>query len=139
MNLTAKETGLIFSMMQDLSGEFNHYEVRQRVGQGLLELLNADHFASYVWDSDQNRFVAGIQINMSDDNLARYDDYYQFRDPITPTLQRRRRATPVSEVMQHDRLVKTEFYNDFLKQDGLCYGINYFAYDRGSNIGDVRV
>ena len=41
--------------------------------------------------------------------------------------------------MNHDRLVKTEFYNDFLKQDGLCYGINYFAYDRGSNIGDVRI
>ncbi|QUJ75279.1 helix-turn-helix transcriptional regulator [Sulfitobacter albidus] len=139
MNLTDRESSLIFSMMRDLSGDFDHFEVRQRVGQSLLELLNADYFASYVWDSDANRFVAGVQINMSDDNLARYDDYFQFRDPITPTLQRRRKATPVSQVMNHDRLTKTEFYNDFLKQDGLCYGINYFAYDRGSNIGDVRV
>ena len=139
MNLSERESDLIFSMMKDLSGDFDHLEVRQRVGKGLLELLNADYFASYVWDEDSNRFVSGVQINMTDDNLARYDDYYQFRDPITPTLQKRRKATAVSEVMSHDRLVKTEFYNDFLKQDGLCYGINYFAYDRGSNIGDVRV
>jgi len=76
---------------------------------------------------------------MSPDNLEKYDAYYQFHDPITPTLQRRRRATPVSDVMRHDRLVKTEFFNDFLKRDGLCYGINYFAYDLGANIGDIRV
>lgn len=139
MDLSERESKLIFSMMRDLSGDFEHAEVRQRVGQSLLELLNADYFASYVWDEETNQFVSGVQINMSDDNLARYDAYYQFRDPITPTLQRRRKATPVSDVMRHDRLVKTEFYNDFLKQDGLCYGINYFAYDRGSNIGDVRV
>ncbi len=139
MDLTEKESNLIFSMMRDLSGDFDHYEVRQRVGQSLLELLNADHFASYVWDENSNKFISGIQINMTDDNLARYDAYYQFRDPITPSLQRRRKATPVSAVMSHDRLIKTEFFNDFLKEDGLCYGINYFAYDRGSNIGDVRV
>lgn len=139
MVLTDQEATLVFSMMQDLSGDFDHAEVRQRVGETLLDLLDADHFASYVWDGETNKFVSGVQINMSDDNLARYDDYYQFRDPITPTLQRRRKATAVSEVMSHDRLVKTEFYNDFLKQDGLCYGINYFAYDRGTNIGDVRV
>lgn len=139
MDLTERESSLIFSMMRDLSGDFDHNEVRQRVGKSLLELLDADHFASYIWDPESNCFVSGVQINMSEDNLAQYDEYYQFRDPITPTLQRRRRATPVSQIMSHDRLEKTEFYNDFLMQDGLCYGINYFAYDRGSNIGDVRV
>ncbi|MEP1611429.1 MAG: hypothetical protein ABJL72_05845 [Roseobacter sp.] len=41
--------------------------------------------------------------------------------------------------MSHDRLVKTEFFNGFLKQDGLCFGINDFAYDRGLNIGDLRI
>ena len=139
MQLTESELNLIFSIMRDLSGDFNHFEVRQRVGESLLELLDADYFASYVWNEDENRFVSGVNINMSTDNLARYEAYFQFHDPITPTLQRRRKATPVSEVMRHDRLVKTEFYNDFLKRDGLSYGINYFAYDRGTNIGDVRV
>ena len=26
-----------------------------------------------------------------------------------------------------------------MKKDGLCFGLNYFAYDRGTNIGDVRI
>lgn len=139
LKLTDHEATLVFSIMRDLSSDFNHFEVRQRVGHRLLELLKADFFASYVWDESTKTFVSGVQINMNPDNLAKYDVYYQFHDPITPILQRRRKATPVSDVMAHDRLVKTEFYNDFLKQDGLCYGINYFAYDRGSNIGDVRI
>lgn len=139
MNLTGSESNLIFSIMRDLSGEFGHAEVRQRIGKRLLELLKADFFASYVWDDPKQTFVSGVQINLTDDNLRRYENYYQFRDPITPTLQKRRRATPVSEVMRHDRLVRTEFYNDFLRKDGLCYGINFFAYDRGENIGDLRI
>ena len=139
MNLTDSEANLIFSIMRDLSGEFDHAEVRQRVGRTLLELLHAEYFASYVWDDRTNKFVSGVQINMSDSNLKRYDTYFQFHDPITHTLQNRRKATPVSQVMRHDKLVKTEFYNDFLKQDGLCYGLNFFAYDRGDNIGDLRI
>ena len=48
MRLSDTETNLIFSIMRDLSGEFDHDEVRRRVGQKLLELLQADYFASYV-------------------------------------------------------------------------------------------
>ena len=139
MNLTHKESDLVFAIMKDLSGEFSHEEIRGRVGRWLLELLNADYFASYAWDEAVGAFVSGVQINMSPDNLARYEAYYQFNDPITPILQRRRSATPVSRIMRHDRLTRTEFYNDFLRRDGLCYGLNFFAYDRGHNIGDVRI
>ena len=139
MNLTSKEANLVFSIMRDLSGEFDLTEVRRRVGQTMLDLLKADYFASYVWDAHAQKFVSCVQINMSDDNLRHYETCYQYRDPITPTLQKRRKATPVSDVMRHDRLVRTEFFNDFLKQDGLCYGLNFFAYDRGDNIGDLRI
>ena len=139
MNLTNKEAKLIFSIMQDLTGEFDHAEVRKRVGQRLLTLLDADFFASYVWDKNSNQFVSGVSINMNDDNLKSYETYYQFHDPITPTLKKRKKATPVSVIMDHRRLCRTEFYNDFLKQDGLCYGLNYFAHDRAETIGDLRI
>ncbi len=139
VNLTHTESRLIFSIMRDLSGEFDHFEVRRRVGKKLLDLLHADYFASYIWDEAVQRFVSCVQINMTDDNLRRYETYFQFNDPITPVLQKRRHATPVSDVMCHERLVRTEFYNDFLKKDGLCFGLNYFAYDRGENIGDLRI
>ncbi len=139
MNLTASESALVFSIMRDLSDELDDFEVRERIGYKLLELLQADYFASYVWDAREGKFDSCVQINMSADNLNRYENHYQFRDPITPTLQRRRNATPVSEIMRHERLVRTEFFNDFLKRDGLHYGLNYFAYDRSDNIGDLRI
>lgn len=139
VNLTHRESELIFSIMRELTGEFSHAEVRRRVGRWMLELLNADYFASYAWDEGTGTFVSGVHLNMTEENLARYESYYQYRDPITPTLQRRRKATPVSEIMAHDRLKRTEFFNDFLYRDGLYYGINYFAYDRGENIGDLRI
>ncbi len=41
--------------------------------------------------------------------------------------------------MAHDKLRRTEFFNDFLYRDGLYYGINLFAWDRGENIGDIRI
>jgi DNA-binding CsgD family transcriptional regulator len=139
MNLTHRESNLVFGIMRELSGEFSHEEVRKRVGRWLLELLDADYFASYVWDEGQERFIAGVDINMTPDNLTRYEAYYQFHDPITRTLQRRRNATPVSAIMAHDRLRRTEFFNDFLYRDGLYFGMNYFAWDRGENIGDLRI
>lgn len=76
---------------------------------------------------------------MSDDNLGAYESHYQFCDPITPALQRRRRATAVAEVISRRRLENTEFFNDFLARDGLFYGVNYYAYAGGINIGDVRI
>ncbi|WP_127106962.1 helix-turn-helix transcriptional regulator [Pararhodobacter zhoushanensis] len=139
MNLTHKESDLVFAIMRELSGEFSHEEVRMRVGRWLVELLDADYFASYVWDDGRDQFVAGVNINMTPENLSHYEAYYQFNDPITPTLQRRRVATPVSAIMSHNRLRKTEFFNDFLFRDGLYYGMNFFAWDRGKNIGDLRV
>ena len=86
VNLTDQEANLVFSIMRDLSGDFDHTEVRQRVGKTLLELLNADYFASYVWDEEQNKFVSCVQLNMNREDLKVYEDYYQFHDPITPTL-----------------------------------------------------
>lgn len=60
MNLTERDTSLVFSIMQDLSGEFAHAEVRQRVCKALLDLLQADYFAPSVWDD--NIGVPGISL-----------------------------------------------------------------------------
>ena len=139
MNLTHKESDLVFYIMRQLSAPMSQTDVRCNIGKALLQLLDAEYFASYIWNDVDQKFDCGININMSEDNLGAYQEYFQYNDPITPTLQRRRRATAVSEVMSHDRLERTEFFNDFLAQDGLCYGMNFFAWDRGRNIGDLRI
>jgi DNA-binding CsgD family transcriptional regulator len=72
-------------------------------------------------------------------NLARYDAWFQYNDPITFQLQARRHATAVSEVMPHAELARTEFFNDFLARDGLHWGINLHAFDGLRALGDLRI
>lgn len=128
--------GRVFALLAEGLGE---RELRERIGHALLDLLQADHFASFVWDGATRRFGQGVWLGMEADNLARYDAWYQFRDPITLQLQARRHATPVSAVMPHAELIRTEFFNDFLARDGLHWGINLHAFDGTRALGDLRI
>ena len=139
MNLTTREADLVFSIMADLSFGYGSGELRRRIGAKLMDLLSAQYFASYVWSAADNAFLDRVSINMSDDNLGSYEQYFQFCDPITPVLQRRRKATVVSDIMPRRQFIRTEFFNDFLAHDGLHYGVNYYAYAGGTNIGDLRI
>lgn len=122
-----------------LAEDCSELDIRTRIGSTLLELLRADHFASFVWDDAAQRFGRGIWIHMTEANLARYDAHFQYHDPITFALQARRHATAVSEVMPHRELVRTEFFNDFLARDGLHWGINLHAFDGAQALGDLRI
>jgi DNA-binding CsgD family transcriptional regulator/PAS domain-containing protein len=138
-DLSAREVGLLCRIFERLSSSLEEEQVRRAACEDLLELLRADYAASYVWNDLEKKFRKAVYLNMSPDNLAQYEAYYQFHDPITPALQRARRATLVVEVMPQADLERTEFFNDFLKQDGLHHGINVYAYDGDLNIGDLRI
>ena len=125
--------------MQTLAEPYAEAEVRQRVGALLLDLLDADYYASYVWDEVSHSFRDRVALNMSDLNLATYEAYFQHHDPITPLMQQRREATLVLQVMPQHELVRTEFFNDFLYRDGLYWGVNLYAWDKEDNIGDMRI
>ena len=139
MNLTSRESDVVFRIMGELSAGHTSRDLRVSLCPLLRDLLNADYLASYVWREEDGRFGGRVALNMSDDNLSSYETYYQFRDPITPALQRRRRTTSVNEVISRPALERSEFFNDFLARDGLYYGINYYAYAGGANIGDLRI
>jgi DNA-binding CsgD family transcriptional regulator len=139
MNLSHKEADIVFEIMRELASGHDSAELRLKVGALLLRLFDAQYFASYVWDYGSRTFAERVSINMDDANLGNYERHFQFCDPITPTLQRRRKATCVTEIISRPRLEKTEFFNDFLARDGLHYGINFYAYSSGRNIGDLRI
>lgn len=139
MNLSSSETKLLGEIFADLSDEYSTESLRETVAPKMLRLLKAQYFASYIWDDGAGRFAHRVAVNMSDANLETYERHFQFCDPITPVLQRRRRATSVTEIMPRDRFLKTEFFNDFLARDGLYYGVNYFAYSGSTNVGDLRI
>jgi len=140
MNLTQKEWQQVLSVIQHLNDSLDDCLIRKQAGTALLDLLAADHFASYIWDDGEQTFKKPVFLNMAESNLALYENYYQFHDPITHQLQKYQRAVSVNEVMAQSELVNTEFFNDFLTLDGLYHGINIYVYDNGNkNIGDFRV
>jgi DNA-binding CsgD family transcriptional regulator len=122
-----------------LSHGLDSSQIRSTLGEALLKLLDADYYASYIWNSAGNRFGKGVSVNMDKKKLNEYEQYYQFHDPITHQLQKRKRATCVNEVIDQKELERTEFYNDFLSHDGLHSGVNLYAYDGSNNIGDIRI
>lgn len=140
MNLTQRQWQKVLSVIQHLNDSLDDYAIREQAGEDLLDLLAADYFASYIWDEQAGVFGKPVFLNMSEENLALYEKYYQFHDPITRKMQPYRRAVSVNEVMAQEDLIHTEFFNDFLSRDGLYYGINIYVYDNGNrNIGDFRV
>ena len=139
MYLTARQTDLLARTLDHLTRDFGSSEIRRQVGLDLLDLLGADYFASYVWDAQRGIFADRVAHNMDPSNLARYEAYYQFHDPITRKLQQRRGPTLVVQIMPQEALVRTEFFNDFLGRDGLYWGVNLYAYDGSRNIGDLRI
>lgn len=139
MFLNGRQTELLGRVMATLAEPHEEREIRERVGSLMLDLLQAQFYASYVWDDDQQRFDSCVQLHMDNANLARYDTYYQFHDPITLTLQQHRSAVRVTDVMPQRELMRTEFFNDFLARDGLHWGVNLYAWSGQRNIGDMRI
>lgn len=139
MFLSAAQSRSLSRLMVALPEPHDEAEVRERIGAGLLDLLGADYYASYVWDASRGVFGSRVALNMSDGNLSSYEAYYQYHDPITSQMQQRRTATLVEQVMPQAELVRTEFFNDFLYRDGLYWGVNMYAWDGDENIGDMRI
>jgi len=139
MHLSARDRTALKRTFALLGEDLGERDVRLMLGQALLDLLRADQFASFVWDAHSCRFGDGVWLNMDAANLAQYDAWFQYHDPITFKLQARRRATAVSEVMAHRELARTEFFNDFLTRDGLHWGINLHAFDGERALGDLRI
>ncbi|MFD6054161.1 response regulator transcription factor [Agromyces sp. NPDC060279] len=122
-----------------LHDERDELVLRGRLASPLMRLLGADYLASYVRDSAAAPYRARVAVNMSDGNLRRYEQYYQFHDPVTPVMAHRQRAAIVDRTIERRTLERTEFYTDFLMADGLHHGINFFAIRRGATLGDLRL
>lgn len=139
MNITAKHYKKILKIIERLHEHIDEHQMRTDIAEPLLDLLDADYFASFCWNPHKRCYVNGAYLNMDDSNIDQYSDYFQFRDPITFRLAQKRVATTVSEIMPHADLMKTEFFNDFLLVDGLYHGINLHLYHHQDNIGDLRI
>ena len=65
----------------------------------VIRLLRGDFGASYIWDARKNRFDEAVSFNMERSNLRRYEEWYQFRDPMTFELRARRQINAVVQAV----------------------------------------
>ena len=139
MYLTDRQARQLASVMSTLAEPLEEAEIRARLGAQMMALLGAQFYASFVWNPEAGSFGRCVHLNMDPANLRHYEHYFQYRDPITPAMQRHRSAVRASDVLPRHTLVRSEFFNDFLAKDGLHWGVNLYAWDGDANIGDMRI
>jgi|SRR5579871_1982878 len=138
-DMTSDELVLFGELIGMLETCAEGVDPRAAVLERIAILMRADFAASCVWSDQTNSFRNQVGYNMDADNLKRYEDWYQFNDPITGELKRRRKPTLVDEVIDRAEFERTEFFNDFLSRDGLYYGVNTFLVENGRDLGDLRI
>lgn len=125
--------------MHVLAASLSADELRRELAGPLLGLLDADFYVSYVWDEAAGQFTRGIAHNLAPVHGERYESQFQFDDPITSVLKARRVPTRVSDVLSQRALQSTPFFHDFLRPDGLHWGVNAYAHDGHRHLGDLRI
>jgi DNA-binding CsgD family transcriptional regulator len=139
LSLTGSDTRALSEVFAVLAEPHDEHALRVLLGERLSHLLRADYYASYLWSEIDSSFIGRVSLNMSDANLATYEAYYQFRDPITHRLREREEPTLVTQIMPQRELVETEFFQDFLSRDGLYWGVNLHVRVAGECTGDLRI
>ncbi|MFO1220239.1 MAG: helix-turn-helix transcriptional regulator [Burkholderiaceae bacterium] len=139
MHLTTTQTRALGDVMRLLAEATDGDALREALALPMLELLGADQYVSMVWNADAGRFERFTAMNMSADSLRHWDDYYRFIDPLTFPMMERRRPTIATQILRQPDLVKTEFFNDFLRPEHMHWGINVYFYDRQACVGDFRI
>jgi len=140
MHIGARKYRVLSDIIERLSADYtDSRDLRRSIGGSLLDLLDADLYASYVWNPQNKAFERGVAINMDDSYIEKYQNYFQHCHATTTRQWMRRGANPVSTVIPHRDLMRTEIYNDFLRPSGHYYGINLFAFDGRDSIGDIRI
>jgi DNA-binding CsgD family transcriptional regulator len=139
MHLSTTQTRALGDVMRLLAEATDSDALREALALPMLELLGADQYVSMVWHADAGRFERFTAMNMSADSLRHWDDHYRFIDPLTFPMMERRRPTIATQILRQSELVKTEFFNDFLRPEQMHWGINVYFYDRQTCVGDFRI
>jgi DNA-binding CsgD family transcriptional regulator len=139
MHLSTTQTRAFGDVMRQLAGAADADSLRASLALPMLDLLQADTYVSFTWNTGEQRFDRVKALNMSLDNLRSWDEYYRFVDPLTFPMMERRHPTLATQILcQHD-LSRTEFFNDFLARDRMHWGVNVYVFANGQCTGDMRI
>ncbi len=113
--------------------------LRLHLVEPIARLLGANVVASLVWDPTADRFGRGVCARADLAHLRAYEATHQFADPLPQLLQPWRYPKRVSQVMPQHELVKTDFFNQFLSPGQMYWGVNLYAHQGNTELGDLRI
>ena len=106
MYLSSRKTRVLSKVLLFLTAPGQEHEIRTRIGLLLLDLLDADYYASYVWGHDENRFGGRVAVNMSGSNLKSYEDYYHYSSTPDQTRSDARHADHAATRTDKNRILQ---------------------------------
>ena len=105
MFLSVIEQNKLLKLIETLGTTLDSTAMREATGYILLDLLESDHFASFVWDENKKDFEKGIFINMSQSNLLNYNSHFKNHDPITNKLRVKKSAVRVNDILPQQEIL----------------------------------
>ncbi len=138
-DMTSEEVQLLTRIVARLCQPEPISDVREELFPSILKLLRADFLASFRWNRATNAFEDPFILNQDPANIDRYLNWFQFHDPMSLKLRALWRPAFVEEVIPRKQLCQSEFFNDFLRKDGMDHGINLFPKGGERSAADLRV
>ena len=139
--LTANESRRMMRLAARLSQPLQAGSVlaHPAIAEEMLQLFNADFIGSTRWNPDTSAFEGALCVGRDADMADQYLRHFQFIDPISPLLRRRRGASHIYAGLPRDELHRTPYFNEFLRPFRTVEGVDLYVYRGQRNVGDLRV
>ena len=109
------------------------------IADDMLRLFDADFIGSTRWNPETASFEGAHCVGRGPEMAEQYLRHFQFIDPISPVLRRRRRASHIDAGMRREELRRTAYFNDFLRPFRTVEGVDLYLWCGARNVGDLRV
>jgi DNA-binding CsgD family transcriptional regulator len=139
MYLNTQQSKMLADLCAVMASDVSKEKLLQTLAQPLAQFMQADHLVSRQWDVTTNRYSVCASYNVKPSRIRAYEEHYQFCDPITPRLRALRKPSRVSDVCSAQELETSEFYSDHLRQSGIRWGVNLYAYRGDVCLGDLII
>lgn len=139
MYLNTQQSKMLADLCAVMASDVSKAQLLQTLAQPLAQFMQADHLVSRQWSAKTNRYTICASYNVKPSRIRAYEDHFQFCDLITPRLRALRSPARVSDVCSAQELEGSEFYNDHLRQDGIHWGVNLYAYRGDACLGDLVI
>ena len=136
MYLSNDQVAALSECYRVLASADDLHELRHLLAPALARALRAQSLVSRDYDAGSRRYAISFAHNLDEAHAQRYEAHFQFCDPITPVLQPLR-CGGFAHALPRAQLVRTEFYNDFLRPYEMHRGLNLYACDGDTFVGDM--